>query len=161
MFLFQCIAWSLGRCWKPRSPASVFNTSLGTWWMLMHEKPCLIPIVFKHHKSLPYLSLSFNKFIPAFRSAKWSRTLCPGPLYHQGQNVCGWLAVLNATHFTITMNVYCRVTQWTSSSNVRFRQVWPKLASRAFSDLFVKQSAKAPRAEQIYTQYSVTSLSAT
>ena len=25
--------------------ASVFNTSLGTWRMLMHEKPCLIPIL--------------------------------------------------------------------------------------------------------------------
>ena len=35
----------LGRCWKPRPPASVFNTSLGTWRMLMHEKPCLIPIL--------------------------------------------------------------------------------------------------------------------
>ena len=23
----------------------VFNTSLGTWRMLMHEKPCLIPIL--------------------------------------------------------------------------------------------------------------------
>ena len=35
----------LGRCWKPRPPASVFNTSLWTWRMLMHEKPCLIPIL--------------------------------------------------------------------------------------------------------------------
>ena len=40
-------ARSLGRCWKPRPPASVFNTSLGTWRMLMHEKPCLIPILFR------------------------------------------------------------------------------------------------------------------
>ena len=38
-------ARSLGRCWKPRPSASVFNTSQGTWWMLMHEKPGLIPIV--------------------------------------------------------------------------------------------------------------------
>ena len=37
-------ARSLGRCWKPRPLASVFNTSHGTWRMLMHEKPCLIPI---------------------------------------------------------------------------------------------------------------------
>ena len=37
-------ARSLGMCWKLRPPASVFN-SLGTWWMLMHEKPCLIPIL--------------------------------------------------------------------------------------------------------------------
>ena len=38
-------AMSLGRCRKPRPSASVFNTSHGTWPMLMHEKPCLIPIL--------------------------------------------------------------------------------------------------------------------
>ena len=37
-------ARSLGRCWKPRPAASVFNISHGTWRMLMHEKQCLIPI---------------------------------------------------------------------------------------------------------------------
>ena len=45
-------ARSLGRCWKPRPPASVFSTSLGTWRMLMHAKPCLIPIVFGGPSSL-------------------------------------------------------------------------------------------------------------
>ena len=35
---------------KPRPPATVFNTSNGTWRMLMHEKPCLIPIVKKLSK---------------------------------------------------------------------------------------------------------------
>ena len=38
-------ARSLGRCWKPRPSASVFNISHGTWRMLMHEKPCLIPLL--------------------------------------------------------------------------------------------------------------------
>ena len=38
-------ARSLWRCRKPRPSASVFNTSHGTWQMLMHEKPCLIPII--------------------------------------------------------------------------------------------------------------------
>ena len=38
-------ARSLGRCWKPRPPASVFNTSHGTWRMLMHEKTCFVPIL--------------------------------------------------------------------------------------------------------------------
>ena len=38
-------ARALGRCWKLRPPVSVFNTSLGTWRMLMHEKICLIPII--------------------------------------------------------------------------------------------------------------------
>ena len=37
-------ARSLGRCWKPRPLVSVFNTSHGTWRMLMHKKTCLIPI---------------------------------------------------------------------------------------------------------------------
>ena len=37
------LARSLGRCWKMRPPTSVFNTSLGTWQMLMHEKPCSNP----------------------------------------------------------------------------------------------------------------------
>ena len=41
-------ARSLGRCWKPRPPASVFNTSHGTWRMLMHGKTCLIPISWTH-----------------------------------------------------------------------------------------------------------------
>ena len=36
----------LGRCWKPRPSASVFNPFHGTWRMFMHEKPCLIPILF-------------------------------------------------------------------------------------------------------------------
>ena len=38
-------ARSLGRCWKQRPSASVFNTSNGTWRMLMHEKLYLIPIL--------------------------------------------------------------------------------------------------------------------
>ena len=37
-------ARSIGRCWKLRPSALVFNTSNGTWRMLMYEKPCLIPI---------------------------------------------------------------------------------------------------------------------
>ena len=45
---FTPLTWftrSLGRCWKPQPSASVFNTSHGTLRMLMHEKPCLIPIL--------------------------------------------------------------------------------------------------------------------
>ena len=44
-------AKSLGRCWKPRAPASVFNTSLGTWRTLMPKKPCLIPILVRPRKA--------------------------------------------------------------------------------------------------------------
>ena len=39
--VFQCI----NVCQVPRPSASVFNSSLGTWQTLMHEKPCLIPIL--------------------------------------------------------------------------------------------------------------------
>ena len=45
-------ARSLWRCWKPRPSASVFNTSHGTWWMLMHKK--------KHVWSLYYISIARN-----------------------------------------------------------------------------------------------------
>ena len=45
--VFQCInirqvPWEV---LKTAASASVFNISHGTWRMLMHEKPCLIPIV--------------------------------------------------------------------------------------------------------------------
>ena len=36
---------SLGRCGKLRPSASVFNTSHGTWRMLIHEKARLIPMI--------------------------------------------------------------------------------------------------------------------
>ena len=41
-------ARSLGRCWKPRPTASLFNISLGTWQTLMHGISCLIPILVKN-----------------------------------------------------------------------------------------------------------------
>ena len=47
-------------------PAAVLNISLGTWRMLMHEKPCLIPVLSFYitllrfiHKSSPYHLLPF------------------------------------------------------------------------------------------------------
>ena len=39
------VTTSLGRCWNPRPPASVFNISLDPSRMLMREKTCLIPIM--------------------------------------------------------------------------------------------------------------------
>ena len=54
-------ARSLGRCWKPRPLASVFNTSNGTWRMLMHEKPCLIPIlIYGDRRQSPVLALTLE-----------------------------------------------------------------------------------------------------
>ena len=58
LFCALTFAGSLGRCWKPRPPVSVFNppvsvfnTSLGTQRLLStkKEKTCLIPILL--HKS--------------------------------------------------------------------------------------------------------------
>ena len=36
---------SLGKCEKRRSVISVFNTSLGTWQMLMHEKKTFLSFI--------------------------------------------------------------------------------------------------------------------
>ena len=60
-------ARSRGRCWKPRPKAAVFNTSQGTWRMLMHWKPmfdcyycikteniCYISRYFLHYFVLPF-----------------------------------------------------------------------------------------------------------
>ena len=70
-------ARSLGLCWKLRPSASVFNTSHGTWRMLVHEKPCLIPIkqnIRKEHRKQNEQSLNMTTLttkmltirIPAF-----------------------------------------------------------------------------------------------
>ena len=61
-------AKSLGRCWKPRPPASVFNTSLGTWRMLMHEKTCLIPIA---HYNNVYVQFDNVWFSVIMSSSVW------------------------------------------------------------------------------------------
>ena len=62
-------AGSRGSCWKPRPEASVFNTSHGTWRMLMHwktmfyrymyycvktEKNCYISRYFLHYFVSPF-----------------------------------------------------------------------------------------------------------
>ena len=42
---FQCINIRQVPREVLKTAASIFNTSFGTWRMLMHEKPCLIPIL--------------------------------------------------------------------------------------------------------------------
>ena len=61
-WLFNALTFarSLGRCWKPRPKAAVFNTSQGTWRMLMHEKPCLIPILSPCYVPFSQLTLRYN-----------------------------------------------------------------------------------------------------
>ena len=68
-------ARSQGRCWKPRSEAAVFNTSLGTWRMLMHwktlfdryyciktENICYISLYFLHYFVSPFHRCLANAF---------------------------------------------------------------------------------------------------
>ena len=45
---FQCINIRQVPWEVLKTAVSVFNTSHGTWRMLMHEKPCLIPIMKIH-----------------------------------------------------------------------------------------------------------------
>ena len=60
-------ARSRGRCWKPRPKAAVFNTSQGTWYLLMHwktmfdryyciktENICYISRYFLHYFDSPF-----------------------------------------------------------------------------------------------------------
>ena len=54
-------AKSLGRCWKPRPSASVFNTSHGTWWILMHEKNMFDPYNEVNRKRPQSWSIDFLK----------------------------------------------------------------------------------------------------
>ena len=64
---FQCInirqvPWEV---LKPRLSGSVFNTSHGTWRMLMHEKTCLIPIMkMKINSEIPEKSRNYGKQPP-------------------------------------------------------------------------------------------------
>ena len=74
-WLFNALTFtrSLGRCWKPWPSASVFNTSHGTWRMLMHEKPCLIPIfqllIFIH---ISHNLIGWRKFYTSKKVQSWN-----------------------------------------------------------------------------------------
>ena len=67
VFNVLTFARSRGRCWKPRPQATVFNTSLGTWWMLKHWKT-----VFDHYyciktENICYISRYFlHYFVSPF-----------------------------------------------------------------------------------------------
>ena len=60
-------ARSRGRCWKPRPKAAVFNTSQGTWWMLMHWKTMFDRYYcIKNYKHLLHFTLFLVLFCFAF-----------------------------------------------------------------------------------------------
>ena len=60
-------ARSRGRCWKPRPPAAVFNTSLGTWRMLMHWKPMFDCYFCMNTENICYISRYFlHSFVSPF-----------------------------------------------------------------------------------------------
>ena len=76
---FQFLCNNIDRTWFfnaltfTRSPATVFNTSHGTWRMLMHEKPCLISILFRTTSGFP-LSIQNKTFVdgPCPQNTGWT-----------------------------------------------------------------------------------------
>ena len=81
-------ARSSGRCWKPRPRATVFNTSQGTWRMLMHwktmfdcyyciktENICYISSYFLHYIVSPFHWCLANAISTDYaRSRAWQYT---------------------------------------------------------------------------------------
>ena len=55
-------ARSRGRCWKPRPKAAVFNTSQGTWQMLMHWKPMCDRYYCIKSENICYISRYFLQY---------------------------------------------------------------------------------------------------
>ena len=56
-------ARSRGRCWKPRPKAGVFNTSQGTWRMLMHWKTMFDRYYCINTGNICYISLYFLHYL--------------------------------------------------------------------------------------------------
>ena len=86
-----------GRCWKPRPVAAVFNTSLGTWRMLMHWKPmfdryysikteniCYISRYFLHYFVSPFhrcLANAISADYARSRAGQYTSRICgPGTI---------------------------------------------------------------------------------
>ena len=75
-------ARSRGRCWKPRPEAAVFNTSLGTWRMLMHWKTmfdcynCIktVNICYFSHYFLHYFVSPFHRCLANGSSTDYARS---------------------------------------------------------------------------------------
>ena len=58
---------SRGRCWKSRQKAAVFNTSQGTWWMLMHWKTMFDRYYCIKTENICYISCYFlHNFVSPF-----------------------------------------------------------------------------------------------
>ena len=55
-------ARSRGRCWKPRPEAAVFNTSQGTWRMLMHWKTMIDRYYCIKTENICYISRYFSLY---------------------------------------------------------------------------------------------------
>ena len=107
-------ARSLGRCWKTWPSASVFNTSQGTWWMLMHEKPCLIAIMSyaKQNGAFSYVSsMQSQARIYTTRSRSWDYACRMYGL---------WLCMQNAEMVIILWNAQtsttCMHSEWIDSN---------------------------------------------
>ena len=58
---------SRGRCWKPRPEAAVFNTSLGTWRVLLHRKNMFDRYYCINTENICYISCYFlHYFVSPF-----------------------------------------------------------------------------------------------
>ena len=98
-------ARSLGRCWKQRPSASVFNTSHGTRQMVMHEKPCLIPII--NGRSNFWTSMIWRQGVTIFRAHNYGMfctyelqrektyllTYVPNEDSNKPMNLCGLISL--------------------------------------------------------------------
>ena len=86
---WHCFAKPIGKCWKPRPPASVFNTSLGTWRTLMREKPCLVPILLYY---VPITSDWWVQNVTCPLDVPWSSEM--GTIYNRIRYLGIWCGIM-------------------------------------------------------------------
>ena len=143
-FYALTFARSLGRCWKSRPSASVFNISHWTWRKLMHEKPCLIPIlttgVHVHQRrrriscASAWSDQSLRKAFSFFfkRTAKTFIRLYVCDLILRWTHMsscrnCCTLALLSSILGIKTQNVLCIYTSYKKKCN--FTEIWSQKES--------------------------------
>ena len=93
-----------GRCWKPQPPASVFNTSQGTWRMFMHWKPIFDRYYCIKTENICYISRYFlHYFVSPFH--RISRTQFPRTMLVRGPG---------STHLVTAANLWPRYDHFES-----------------------------------------------
>ena len=106
-----------GRCWKPRPEAAVFNTSLGTWRMLMHWKTMFDRYYCIKTENICYISRYFlHYFVSPFH-----RCLANAISTDYARSRAGQYTSRNGSKSVAPVRSYC------------------KLRSRAFLDIQMPQ----------------------